>query len=135
MEQSEFLHFDVTGKIIGAVHRVYSKLGTGFPREFYQNALNHELTKDAQVSCNHPVVMSYDAAVVGEWRADLLVDDKVIVIIAADETLNGSLDATLLNVLKASRFEVGFVVNFGRKLEFHRRVHSAGAGVRRAGAK
>ena len=129
MEQTQFLHFDVTGKIIGAVHRVYGKLGAGFPREFYQNALTHELTKDARVSSNHPVVMSYDAAVLGEWKADLLVDEKVIVIIAAEENLNGGLEVMLLNVLKASEFEVGVVVNFGKKLEFRRRVHSHGVGV------
>ena len=134
MDQSEFLHFDVTGKIIGAVYRVYGKLGAGFPREFYQHALTHELTKDTPVSQDHPVVMSYESKIVGEWRADLLVDHKVIVTIAAAENLDSALEATLLNVLKASEFEVGVVVNFGRKLEFRRRVHSNGAGVRRTHA-
>ena len=134
MDQSEFLHFDVTGKIIGALYRVYGKLGAGFPREFYQNALTHELTKDAQVASHYPVVMSYESAIVGEWRADLVVDHKVIVTIAADERLNSGLETTLLNVLKASEFEVGVVVNFGKKLEFRRRVHSHGAGVRRTQA-
>jgi GxxExxY protein len=133
MEQSEFLHFDVTSKIIGASYRVHGKLGTGFPRDFYENALSHELTQqDSRVSRHHPVVLSYEDVAVGEWFADLLVNESVIIIVAADKSFNAALEATLLKVLKASEFEVGVVVNFGEKLEFRRKVHSNGAGVRRA---
>jgi GxxExxY protein len=131
MEQAGFLHFDITGKIIGAIHRVYGKLGAGFPREFYENALTHELTrKHSRVARHHPVALSYDDTVVGEWHADLLVDERVIILITADKTLDALLEARLLNVLKASEFEVGVVVNFGDKLEFRRKVHSNN-GVRR----
>lgn len=132
MEQSEFLHFDVTSKIIGASYRVYGALGAGFPREFYEKALTHELTQnDSQVSRHHPVVLSYDDAVIGEWCADLLVDGTVIIIIAAEKSFNAALETTLLNVLRASQFEVGVAVNFGEKLEFRRKVHSNGVAVRR----
>ena len=132
MEQSEFLHFDVTSKIIGASYRVHGKLGAGFPHDFYENALSHELAqKDSRVSRRHPVVLSYEDAVIGEWCADLLVDETVIIMVAAEKSLNGALETTLLNVLKASEFEVGVVVNFGEKLEFRRKVHSNGVPVRR----
>ena len=131
MEQSEFLHFDVTSKIIGASYRVYGKLGTGLPRDFYEKALSHELTqKDSSVSRHHPVALNYEEAVIGNWCADLLVDGRVLIIVAADKNLDASLEAKLLNVLKSSEFEVGVVVNFGDKLEFRRKVHSNGAGVR-----
>jgi len=123
MDQSEFLHFDVTGKVITAVHRVYSKLGAGLPRDFYQNALTHELAQNnSKFSQGHPISVSYDAAVIGEWRADLLVDDCVIVVLTAEREFDPLLESTLLNVLKASDFEVGVAVNFGDKLEFRRKV-------------
>jgi hypothetical protein len=77
MDQPEFLHFDVTGKIIGAVHRVYEELGSGFPRDFYQNALTRALVQNnSDFSAGHPIAVSYDNAVVGEWRANLLVETK-----------------------------------------------------------
>ena len=132
MEKSEFLHFDVTGKIIGAIHRVYGKLGSGFPREFYENALAHELTtKESRVSRRHQIALTYDDTVVGEWCADLLVDENVIIIVAAEKRLDSALESTLLNVLKASEFEVGVVVNFGEKIEFRRKVYSNGLRVRK----
>ena len=125
MGHSEFLHFDITEKIIGAVHRVYGKLGTGFPREFYQTALTHELTqKKSSVARNRPVVMRYNDAVIGEWLADLVVDATVIVVVTADESLDSRGETVLLKVLKASEFEVAVAVNFGQKLEVRRKVHS-----------
>jgi GxxExxY protein len=132
MDQPEFLHFDLTGKIIGAVHRVYGKLGAGFPGEFYANALSHELTQNhSRVSRRHPIALSYEDTIVGEWCADLLVDERVIIVITAQKSLEASSESTLLNVLRASEFEVGVVVNFGEKLEFRRKVHSKGTRVRR----
>ena len=133
MEQSEFLHFDITGKIIGALHRVHGKLGAGFPRELYESALTHELTlQQSQVSRHHLVALSYDNFVVGEWCADLLVDRSVIIVVTADKSLDAGLESTLLSILKASEFEVGVVVNFGQKLEFRRKVHSNNIGIRQA---
>jgi GxxExxY protein len=125
MDHTEFLHFDVTGKVIGAVHRVYGKLGGGLPRDLYQNALTHDLTQNnSQVSRSHAIAVSYDDAVVGEWPADLLVDERVIIVVTADKHFDSALEMTLLNILKASEFEVGIVVNFGDKLEFRRKVCS-----------
>ena len=125
MDQSEFLHFDVTGRVIGAFHRVYGKLGAGLPRDFYQNALAHDLTQNnSQVSLNHPVAINYEEAVVGEWRADLLVDERVIIVVTSGNHFDPSTETQLLNILKASEFEVGIIVNFGDKLEFRRKVCS-----------
>ena len=125
MDQPEFLHFDVTGKVIGAFHRVYSKLGAGLPRDFYQNAVAHDLTRnDSQVLLGHAIAVTYDDAVVGEWRADLLVDERVIVVVTSEKQFDALAETRLLNVLKASQFEVGIIVNFGDKLEFRRKVCS-----------
>src|SRR5689334_9822810 len=119
MDQSEFLHFDVTGKVINAIHRVYSKLGAGLPCEFYRNALTLDLShNDSRVSQSYPIALSYNDAVIGEWCADLLVDGSVIIIVTADKAFDSVTETKLLNVLKSSEFEVGVVVNFGNKLEF-----------------
>ena len=133
MDQSEFLHFDVTGKVIAALRRVYGKLGAGLPGDFYKNAIAHELTQNnSQVSLSHPVAVTYDDAVVGEWRADLLVDERVIVVVTSEKQFDALSETRLLNVLKASEFEVGIIVNFGDKLEFRRKVCSNNHEARRA---
>jgi GxxExxY protein len=132
MIQSEFLHFDVTSKVIGASYRVHCKLGAGFPRDLYENALTQELIqRDSRVSRCHPVALSYDNAVIGEWCADLLIDDRVIIVVTAEKSFNTAQETTLLNVLRASAFEVGVVVNFGEKLDFRRKVHSKCVPARR----
>jgi GxxExxY protein len=133
MDQSEFLHFGVTGKVIGALHRVFSKLGAGLPRDFYQNALAHDLTQNSsQVSPGHPVAVRYEQAAVGEWLADLLVDERVIIVITAEKHFDSSAETRLLNVLRASEFEVGIIANFGDKLEFRRKVCSNSTEDRKA---
>jgi GxxExxY protein len=109
MDQSDFLHFDITGKVIGALQRVYGKLGAGLPRDFYQNALTHDLTQNnSQVSQSHPIDVSYDDAVVGELRADLLVDELVMILIASYKPFN-----------------------FGDKLDFRRKICSNGNKARK----
>src|SRR5437870_4736496 len=119
MDQSEFLHFDVTGKVIGALNRVYSKLGAGLPRDLYQSAVARELANnESEVALSHPVTVSYDDAVVSEWLADLLVDRRVIVVVTSETRMDPAAETRLLNVLKASEFEVGIIANFGDKLEF-----------------
>jgi GxxExxY protein len=133
MDQSEFLHFDVTGKVIGAFHRVYGKLGAGLPRDFYQNALARDLTQNnSLVSLSHPIAVTYDDAVVGELCADLLVDERVIVVVTSENQFDAISETRLLNVLRASEFEVGIIVNFGDKLEFRRKVCSNNNEARRA---
>ena len=133
MDQSEFLHFDVTGKVIGALQRVYSKLGAGLPRDLYQNALAHELAQNnSQVNVGHPIAVSYDETVVGEWCADLLVDERVILVVTSEKRIDPQAETRLLNVLKASEFEVGIVANFGDKLEFRRKVSSNNGDSRKA---
>src|ERR1700752_537124 len=98
MDQSEFLHFDVTRKVIGAVHRVYGKLGAGSPRDIYQNALAHDLTQNnSQVSLGHPVAVTYDNAVVGNWHVDLLVDERVIVVLTSETQFDPLAETRLLN--------------------------------------
>jgi GxxExxY protein len=98
-------------------------LGYGFLEKVYENAIVFELKKHGfvvkqQVSIN----VYYEDQVVGEYFADLLVQDKVIVELKAVHALADAHEAQLINYLKATSVEVGLVLNFGAKPEFKRKV-------------
>ena len=120
------LHNAVTEKIIRAFYKVYNKLGYGFLEKVYENAMVFELDNiGCEVVQQKKLQVYYREQVVGDYFADLLVDDSVIVELKAYESLNKWHDAQLINYLKASKIEVGLLLNFGKKAEFTRRVLSA----------
>jgi GxxExxY protein len=114
------LHEELTEKIIGAFYKVYNTLGYAFLEKVYENALKIELTDlGLHVVAQMPVLVYYKDQVVGEYFADMCVENAVILEIKAVENLS---EAQLLNYLKATGIEVGFVLNFGKKPEFRRKV-------------
>ena len=74
--------------------------------------------------CQYPITVYYSGKEVGKYYADILVEDLVIVELKADESLHPEHEAQLLNYLKATDFEVGLLINFGRKPSFKRKVFS-----------
>ncbi len=122
--QAQLLHADVTEKIIGAAFEVYRVLGYGFLESVYQKALQTELVKTglkAETEC--PIKVNYKGTVVGDFRADLLVNDAVLVELKVAKNYNAEDEPQLLNELKASEIKVGLLINFGRtKVEFKRMV-------------
>ena len=116
-------HGDLTQKSIGAFYEVYNRLGYGFLEKVYENALCIELKRAGlEYSQQVPIEVRYRGEVVGEYFADLVVADSVIVEIKAARTLTPNHEAQLLNYLKATDFEVGLLLNFGRRAEFVRKV-------------
>ena len=116
-------HKDLTDKIIQAFYDVYNKLGYGFLEKVYENALVIELRKvDIPVVPQSPIRVYYDEKIIGEYYADLLVDNKVIVEIKAAKSFVPEHEAQLLNYLKATDIEVGLLLNFGPKPEIKRKV-------------
>jgi GxxExxY protein len=116
-------HGDVTERIISACYQVYNTLGHGFLEKVYENAMVIELRKRGV--CVEPQArldVLYDGILVGEYFADLLVDGVVIVELKAAEALAREHHAQVINYLKASRIEVGLLLNFGPKPEFKRKV-------------
>ncbi len=101
---------DLTERILAAFFRVYNNLGYGFLEKVYENALLIEL-KRAGLSTEpqRPITVRYDEQVIGEYFADLLVEDKVIVEIKATKCLAAEHEAQLLNYLKATEIEVGLL--------------------------
>lgn len=124
MMQAQFLHGEVSEKVIGAAFEVYRVLGYGFLESVYQKALQAELVKTglkAETEC--PIKVNYKGTVVGDFRADLLVNDVVLVELKVAKNYNAEDEPQLLNELKASGIKVGLLINFGRtKVEFKRMV-------------
>ena len=125
MVEMDLLHKDLTDLIIRAFYKVYNELGYGFLEKVYENALIIELNKlglsvDQQVR----VKVYYDKNAVGFYIADLLVESSVIVEIKAAESLGYDHECQLINYLKASKIEVGLLLNFGKKPSFKRKVFS-----------
>ncbi len=115
------LHADVTDGIIKAFYKVYNSLGYGFLERVYENALLLELTSSGfQAIQQHPIQVYYEQQLVGEYFADILVNDLIILELKAAEQIRDEHAAQLTNYLKATRKEVGLLLNFGSKPEFKR---------------
>jgi GxxExxY protein len=118
-----YKHSELTEKIIGCFYTVYKTLGYGFLEKIYENAMRMELA-----GCGLSVVQQRSIEVwyyqerVGEYYADLLVNDLILVEIKAVKSLMPEHEAQLLNYLKATPYEVGLLLNFGPQPQQMRRV-------------
>jgi GxxExxY protein len=113
----------LTGQIISAFYRVYNSLGYGFLEKVYENALAIELRKAGLiVNCQQSVKVYYEGHLVGDYVADMIVNNKVILELKAAEALHPAHEAQLMNYLKATEIEVGLLLNFGDKPQFSRKV-------------
>jgi len=119
---SLYKHSDLTEQIIAAFYAVYSALGYGFLENVYVKALMIELNrKGMKVNDELPIQVFYLGQLVGEYYADIIVNDLVILEIKATKALAVEHEAQLLNYLKATPYEVGLLLNFGPKPETKRR--------------
>jgi len=117
-------HEQLTEQIIKGFYTVYRALGYGFLEKVYENSLAIELRKmRLEVVQQAEIKVYYAGVVVGEYYADLLVADAVIVEIKAVRALLKEHEAQLLNYLKATPYEVGLLLNFGPKPEIKRKVY------------
>jgi len=119
------IHKATTDKILKAFFQVHTALGYGFLEVVYQRAIHLTLTRMG-VECRREVPMDvyYLAECVGEYRADLVVEGKVIVETKASPGITSKHDLQIYNYLKASKLEVGLVLNLGPTATFHRYVCS-----------
>lgn len=121
------LYQPVTEMIIGAYYKVYNYLGYGFLEKVYENAMVLELVEQGfKVAQQQSITVYYRGTVVGDYLADLMVNDKIIIELKAAESLKDPHVAQLMNYLKATDKEVGLLLNFGKKPEFRRVVCSKG---------
>ena len=119
------LHQELTDEILDAFFEVYNELGHGFLEKNYQNALFLELKdRGLRVAAQQKYTVHYKGRQVGEYYADIVVNDLVILELKACETILKEHELQLQNYLKAGIIEVGLLLNFGKKPEFVRRVFS-----------
>ncbi len=120
---TEYLHSELTGKIIKAFYNVYNELGHGFLEKVYERSMLIEL-KAVGLACEAqvPINVYYEGEKVGEYYADILVEEKVILELKAAEAICDEHEAQLINYLRATDIEVGLLLNFGKKPEHKRKL-------------
>jgi GxxExxY protein len=117
---------ELTERIIGCAMKVHSTLGPGFLESVYQKALAHELRKAGLiVEWENPITVTYDGVPVGDFSADLLVENRVMLELKANNTLAPVHEVQLVNYLTATGIEIGLLLNFGaERLEFKRKTRT-----------
>ena len=126
MAVDDLKHSGTTGAVLKAFYKVYNSLGHGFLEEVYETALLFELRKACHsVEQQKPIIVTYEGHIVGEYFADLVVDNCVIVELKAAESLTRAHETQLINYLRATDFEVGLLLNFGTSPEHKRKIYTA----------
>ncbi len=118
------LHNELTSLILKTYYEVYNELGYGFLEKVYQNALLIELkNKGLEVTSNKKIKVYYKGENVGDYYADIIVNDTVILELKAAEYIIDQFENQLLNYLKGTDCEIGLLLNFGKKPEFRRKIY------------
>ena len=121
-----YKHSTITSKIIEAFYNVYNKLGYGFLEKVYENSMMIELNRlGLNAVKQFPITVHYDEFNVGEYFADIIVENSVIVELKAAENLVVEHEIQLVNYLKATEIEVGLLLNFGKEPQLKRKVFSS----------
>ena len=119
----ELLHEELTNAIIKTFYEVYNELGYGFLEKVYQNSLYLELkNKGYKVEAQKKILVYYKGVEVGEYFADLLVEDLIILELKAADCIVKDFENQILNYLRGTNCEVGLLLNFGKKPEFRRKI-------------
>jgi len=120
----ELLHKELTDKILKAFFDVYNELGYGFLERVYQNSLFIELkARGFKGEAQKQIKVFYKGYEVGEYYADIVVNDLVVLELKATDCLVEEFEFQLINYLRGTNMEVGLLLNFGKKPEFIRKVY------------
>lgn len=115
----------LSGKIIGAAFDVHNELGFGFAENVYKNALYIELKSlGLKCECEKDIDVFYKGKVVGKYRADMIVEDKIIVELKSVSAIIPTHEVQLVNYLKATGIERGLIINFSKSVEVKHRIFS-----------
>jgi|APLak6261663012_1056037.scaffolds.fasta_scaffold06667_2 GxxExxY protein len=121
-DKKEFLYKELSYKIVGLAMEIHKKLGSGFLEKVYENSLMVLFEREnIQIKQQFPINVNFENKIVGNYIADIVVDDKIIIEIKAVESLNNVHKAQLINYLKATGFKVGILLNFGSQSLEHQR--------------
>lgn len=119
---NQFLHKELTYTIIGLAMEVHKKLGSGFLEKVYENSLMVLLRREnIQARQQYPIKVFFENELVGEYFADIEIDEKIIIELKTVDSLTNNHYSQLLNYLKATNYKVGLIINFSNKsLEYKR---------------
>ena len=117
----ELKHADLTETIIGVFYDVYNELGYGFLESVYEGAMAVAL-REAGLSAMRQVAVPvwFRGNMVGDFRADILVEDRVLLDLKSARVLERSHEAQILHYLKSTKIEIGLLLNFGQRPQFRR---------------
>jgi GxxExxY protein len=122
---TKFLHKSLSDSILKIYYEVYNELGYGFLEKVYQNAMYFELKSQGfKVEAQKQIKVYYKSQMVGEYFADIIVEDLITLELKACECLMDEYQAQLLNYLKATKVEIGMLLNFGTEPEFKRLIYT-----------
>lgn len=119
------MYKEETDEIIEAFYEVYNTLGYGFLERVYQNALYQELKRRGfDCKAQYPIKVFFKGQEVGEYYADVLVNECIILELKAVDTLCKEHELQLINYLKATDMEVGLLLNFGERPQIRRKIYT-----------
>jgi GxxExxY protein len=115
LDTKSFLHEELSSRIIGLSYEVMNELGVGFSEAVYHKALEVVLRLNKlKVHSEVPLCVTFRGFEIGQFRADLIVEDKIIVEVKATQNIIGEHKAQVINYLSASGLPVGLIINFGQ---------------------
>ncbi len=115
-------HSHLTEQIIAAAYTVHNTLGAGYLEKVYENAMLLELDKRGlQAVSQQPIPVFYESVIVGDFFADLLVEDCILVELKAAENLHPRHEAQLVNYLTSTGHDIGLLINFGTSVTIKRK--------------
>ena len=117
-----YLDQELTEQIINCAFEVHNLLGSGFLEKVYENALLVELRRRGlKAEAQYGLTVSYKENTVGEYLADVVVEDRIILELKALDKINDIHELQLKNYLKATGIELGLLINFGKSVEVRRK--------------
>jgi GxxExxY protein len=124
-DYTNYKHSEITGRIIKEAYYVHNYLGFGFVESIYEKSLVIRLEKAGFfVVTQQPIKVYFEGTLVGDFKADLVVNDCVIVELKAVEEIHPKHEVQFVNYLRATEIEVGLVINFGEEIKCKRKVFS-----------
>jgi GxxExxY protein len=118
----EILHKDLSYKIVGLAMQIHSELGFGFLEKVYENSMMVLFRRENIMAKQQaPISVSFEGEIVGDYYADILIEDKIILELKAIEKITDAHKAQALNYLKATGLKLAIIINFGKqRLEYER---------------
>jgi GxxExxY protein len=122
-QDTKLLHSELTETILGVYYDVYNEIGHGFLESVYNNCMFLALAKvGMSVRREAPVPVYFRGQDVGQFKADLVIDNSVLIELKAVQNLDRSHEAQVMNYLRATELEVGLLLNFGSPRPQFRRI-------------